>query len=108
MIHERRARWSRGKISAEPSNPGNLEALRDWGHAEDYVRGMWMMLQQETADDYVLATNETHSVREFVEKVCKHRGILLRWEGEGVNDKGMDTVTGKALVRVSEPYFRPA
>lgn len=87
---------------------GNLEALRDWGHAEDYVRGMWMMLQQETADDYVLATNETHSVREFVEKVFRHRGILLRWEGEGVNEKGIDTVTGKALVRVSERYFRPA
>ena len=87
---------------------GNLDALRDWGHAEDYVRGMWMMLQQEEADDYVLATNETHSVREFVEKTFKLRGIELRWEGKGLDEKGVDTLTGRVLVRVSAQYFRPA
>ena len=86
---------------------GNLDAQRDWGHAKDYVHGMWLMMQQDNADDYVLATGETHPVREFVEKAFKHAGIDVRWEGEGVNEKGIDTKTNKVLVEVDEKYFRP-
>lgn len=86
---------------------GNLNAQRDWGHAKDYVYGMWLMMQQEKAEDYVLATGETHPVREFVEKAFGHAGIELRWEGEGVNEKGIDTATNKTLVEVDEKYFRP-
>lgn len=86
---------------------GNLDAQRDWGHAKDYVYGMWQMMQQEKADDYVLATGETHPVREFVEKAFGHAGIQLRWEGEGVNEKGINTATNEVLVEVDEKYFRP-
>lgn len=86
---------------------GNLDAQRDWGHAKDYVYGMWQMMQQDKADDYVLATGETHPVREFVEKSFKHVGINVRWEGSGVNEKGIDTETNKVLVEVDEKYFRP-
>ncbi|WP_070137674.1 GDP-mannose 4,6-dehydratase [Crocinitomix algicola] len=86
---------------------GNLNAQRDWGHAKDYVYGMWLMMQQEKAEDYVLATGETHPVREFVEKAFGYAGIELRWEGEGVNEKGIDTATNKTLVEVDEKYFRP-
>lgn len=86
---------------------GNLNAQRDWGHAKDYVYGMWLMMQQAKAEDYVLATGETHPVREFVEKAFGHAGIELRWEGEGVNEKGIDTATNKILVEVDEKYFRP-
>lgn len=87
---------------------GNLEAKRDWGFAGDYVEGMWRMLQQDVPDDYVLATNETHTVREFVEKAFAETGVLIRWEGEGTNEKGYDTKTGKLLVDVSEQFYRPA
>lgn len=87
---------------------GNLEAKRDWGFAGDYVEGMWRMLQQDVPDDYVLATNETHTVREFVEKTFAETGVLIRWEGEGTNEKGYDTKTGKLLVDVSEQFYRPA
>lgn len=86
---------------------GNLDAQRDWGHAKDYVYGMWLMMQQDKADDYVLATGETHPVREFVEKAFGYVGIQLRWEGEGVNEKGIDVATDKVLVEVDEKYFRP-
>jgi GDPmannose 4,6-dehydratase len=87
---------------------GNLDAKRDWGHAQDYVYGMYLMLQQDKADDYVLATNEMHSVREFVEKAFKLRGYEIRWKGEGINEIGYDEITGKELIYVSEKYFRPA
>lgn len=87
---------------------GNLEAKRDWGFAGDYVEGMWRMLQQDVPDDYVLATNETHTVREFVEKAFAEMGVSIRWEGKGSNEKGYDAKTGKLLVDVSEQFYRPA
>jgi GDPmannose 4,6-dehydratase len=86
---------------------GNLDAQRDWGHAKDYVHGMWLMMQVDVADDYVLATGETHPVREFVEKSFKHVGIEVRWEGEGVNEKGYNKANNEILVEVDEKYFRP-
>ncbi|MDE7248573.1 MAG: GDP-mannose 4,6-dehydratase [Lachnospiraceae bacterium] len=87
---------------------GNMNAKRDWGFAGDYVKGMWMMLQQDKPDDYVLATNETHTVREFVETAFGELGIKIRWEGSGVNEKGYDTKTGKLLVDVNPEFYRPA
>lgn len=87
---------------------GNMDAKRDWGFAGDYVEGMWLMLQQNEPDDYVLATNETHTVREFVELAFKEVGIEIEWEGSGVNEKGYDKLTGKLVVEVNEKYFRPS
>ena len=87
---------------------GNLEAKRDWGFAGDYVEGMWRILHQDQPEDYVLATNETHTVREFVEKAFAETGVPIRWEGEGSNEKGYDAKTGKLLVDVSEEFYRPA
>jgi GDPmannose 4,6-dehydratase len=87
---------------------GNLNAKRDWGYAKDYVRMMWMMLQQDEPHDYVAATGETHSVRDFAELAFKYVGIDLEWEGEGVNEKGIDKNTGKVIVEVDPKYFRPA
>ncbi len=86
---------------------GNLDAKRDWGHAREYVRGMWLMMQQDEPDDYVLATGETTEVRTFVEWSFADVGITLRWEGEGVEEKGYDTATGKCIVEVDPRYFRP-
>ncbi len=86
---------------------GNLGAQRDWGHAKDYVYGMYLILQQDTADDYVLATGETHPVREFVEKSFARLDIKIRWEGKGVDEKGIDEATGKVLIEVDPKYFRP-
>ena len=86
---------------------GNLDSVRDWGHARDYVRGMWMMLQQPEPDDYVLATGQVHSVRAFVERAFAHVGIAVRWSGAGVDEKGVDARTGKILVQVDPVYFRP-
>ncbi|MBY5766728.1 GDP-mannose 4,6-dehydratase [Rhizobium leguminosarum] len=86
---------------------GNLDAQRDWGHAREYVRGMWLMLQQDQPDDYVLATGETHTVRSFVEKSFAEVGITLEWRGEGVNEKGYNTATGRPTVEVDTRYFRP-
>ncbi len=86
---------------------GNLDALRDWGHAKDYVEMQWLMLQQDTPDDYVIATGEQHSVREFVEASAKEIGIAIRWEGEGVNEKGINMANGKIIVAVDPKYFRP-
>jgi len=86
---------------------GNLNAKRDWGHANDYIRGMWMMLQQDKPDDFVISTNETHEVREFVEKAFKVAGISIGWKGEGLNEVGFDKKTSKELVRVDPRYFRP-
>ena len=87
---------------------GNMNAKRDWGFAGDYVEGMWRMLQQDKADDYVLATNETHTVREFVEVAFGELGIGIRWEGTGVQEKGYDSETGRLLVDVNPEYYRPA
>lgn len=87
---------------------GNLNAKRDWGHAKDYVEAMWLMLQHDKPEDFVIATGESHSVREFAELAFKEVGIELRWEGEGINEKGIDKETGKVLVEIDQNYFRPA
>jgi GDPmannose 4,6-dehydratase len=87
---------------------GNLDAKRDWGYAKDYVLGMWLMLQQPEPDDYILATNESHSVREFVELAAKNFGFEILWQGTGVNEKGIDKMTGKTLIEIDPKYFRPA
>ncbi|MFB6355680.1 MAG: GDP-mannose 4,6-dehydratase [bacterium] len=92
----------------ESLNLGNLDARRDWGYAKEYVEAMWKMLQQDEPDDYVVATGETHSVREFVEAAFKHAGYDLQWEGEGVDEVGIDADTGDVLVKVDPEYFRPA
>ncbi len=86
---------------------GNLDAKRDWGHARDYVRAMWLMLQQETPDDFVIATGETHSVREFVEKSFAELAMSLVWEGQGLEETGRDERTGEVRVRIDPRYFRP-
>jgi GDPmannose 4,6-dehydratase len=86
---------------------GNLNARRDWGHARDYVEGMWLMLQQAEPDDYVLATGEAHSVREFIDLAFSEVGVSLRWDGEGADERGMCTRSGRVLVRVDPRYFRP-
>ena len=87
---------------------GNINSLRDWGHAKDYVEGMWRMLQQTIPDDYILSTNEYHSVREFVEKSFALKGYNIGWKGEGINEIGYDLDTGRELIFISEKYFRPA
>jgi len=87
---------------------GNLDAKRDWGHAKDYVRAMWLMLQQDKADDYVIATNETRTVREFVERAFKYVDVDVVWEGTGTDEIGKDSKTGKIVVRVNPKFFRPA
>lgn len=86
---------------------GNLDAKRDWGHAREYVRGMWLMLQQDQPDDYVLATGENHSVRSFVEWAFEEVGIAIDWRGEGVEERGFDRATGQALIEIDPRYFRP-
>jgi len=99
-----------GKILAGKQDKlvlGNINSLRDWGHAKDYVYGMWLILQQDKPDDYVLSTNEYHSVREFVEKSFQLKGISIKWKGEGVNEIGYDETTGRELVFISDKYFRP-
>ncbi len=87
---------------------GNLDSKRDWGYAKEYVEGMWLILQQKKADDYVLATNETHTIRELIEYSFKHIGINIIWKGKGLSEKGFDSKTGKILVEVSEKFYRPA
>ena len=87
---------------------GNLNALRDWGYAPDYVECMWLILQQPEPDDYVIATGEYHSVREFATLAFRHAGIELRWEGEGLNEKGYDIASGRCLIEVDPRFFRPA
>ena len=86
---------------------GNLDARRDWGHARDFVEGMWLMLQQDHPDDYVLATGESHSVREFVEKAFAQIGCTIVWNGKGIAEKGIEKATGKVRVEVDARYFRP-
>jgi GDPmannose 4,6-dehydratase len=87
---------------------GNIDAMRDIGNAEDYVEGMWLMLQHDTPDDYVLSTNESHTVREIIEKAFKLCGITIKWEGYGVNEIGYNEKTGQALIFINEKYYRPA
>ncbi len=86
---------------------GNLDARRDWGHARDYVEMMWLMLQQESAEDFVIATGEQHSVREFVEIAARELGITVRWEGKDADEKGYDAATGKCIVAIDPRYYRP-
>jgi GDPmannose 4,6-dehydratase len=87
---------------------GNMDSKRDWGHSKDYVKAMWLMLQQDTPDDYVIATNETRTVREFVEIAFRTAGIEVVWEGTGVDEVGKDKATGKVIVKVNPKFFRPA
>lgn len=87
---------------------GNLGSQRDWGHAKDYVYGMWLIMQQESPDDYVLSTGETHTIREFIEKAFKIINIDIRWEGKDLEERGYDSKTGRLLVEVNPDYFRPA
>ena len=87
---------------------GNLDSKRDWGHAKDYVEGMWRILQNDTPNDYVLSTNEYHSVREFIEKSFSLKGFHIQWKGKGLDEIGYDSKTGRELIFVSEKYFRPA
>jgi GDPmannose 4,6-dehydratase len=86
---------------------GNLDAMRDWGHARDYMRGAWLMLQQGMPDDYVLATGQTHTVREFVERSFEVVGMSVVWEGHGENEKGIDRMTGRTLVKIDPAFYRP-
>ncbi len=86
---------------------GNIDALRDWGYAKDYVEMMWMMLQQDQADDYVVATGEMHTVREFIEKSFEHVGRKIEWQGEAEKEVGIDKTTGKIVVRIDPKYYRP-
>jgi GDPmannose 4,6-dehydratase len=86
---------------------GNLDAQRDWGHAKDYVRGMWMIAQHETPDDFVLATGEMRSVREFVDEASKYFGLKIEWQGEGLDEIGVDKYSGKTVVKVNPKYYRP-
>lgn len=86
---------------------GNLEAKRDWGHAKDYVKGMWQIVQQKEPEDFVLATGETHSVREFCEKAFKHAGITIEWDGAGVEEVGRNKESGEVIIEIDSNYFRP-
>lgn len=87
---------------------GNMDSKRDWGHSKDYVKAMWLMLQQDVADDYVIATNETRTVREFVETAFAHVGIALEWRGEGIDEIGVDKATDKIIIKINKKFFRPA
>lgn len=86
---------------------GNIDSKRDWGHAREYVEAMWKMLQQDTADDFVIATGETHTVREFIEASCQEIDIELEWKGTGVDEVGIDKKTGKEIIKIASRYFRP-
>ncbi|MCK4521222.1 MAG: GDP-mannose 4,6-dehydratase [Nanoarchaeota archaeon] len=87
---------------------GNLEAKRDWGYAKEYVEAMWMMLQQEKPDDYIIATGETHTVKEFVEECASYLGMPIKWEGSGLDEKGINTKTSEVIIEIAERYFRPS
>lgn len=87
---------------------GNMDSKRDWGHSKDYVKAMWLMLQQDTPDDYVIATNETRTVREFVEIAFHHVGITIKWQGDGVNEVGINQENGRIIVKINPKFFRPA
>lgn len=94
--------------SNKPIELGNLNALRDWGHAKDYVYAMWLMLQQEVSDDYVIATGTEYTVRDFVEKCAPYFDMEISWHGTGLNEVGIDNKTGQTIVTINEKYFRPA
>lgn len=87
---------------------GNIHSRRDWGYAPEYVEGMWRMLQSDEPDDFVLATNETHTIKYFIEECCKYLGIEFRWEGEGLNERLINIKNGNPIIEISEKYFRPA
>ncbi len=87
---------------------GAINSKRDWGYSKDYVEGMWLILQQDKPDDFVLATNETHSVKEFIEEAAKYINVEIEWQGEGLEEKGIDKKTGKVIVEVDKKYFRPS
>ncbi len=87
---------------------GNLDSKRDWGYAPEYVEAMWLMFQQPEPDDYVIATGETHSVREFIEAAFRFAGFDIIWEGKGRDERGIDRATGRVLIEVSQEFFRPA
>ena len=99
------ARIAQGK--QEKLYLGNLSSLRDWGYAKDYVECMWLILQQDEPDDFVIATGEQHSVREFAELAFRYVGIELEWQGEGEKERGIDKKTGRVLVEVSPEFYRP-
>jgi len=96
------------KLTSEPLRIGNMNSLRDWGYAPDYVRAMWLMLQQEKADDFVIGTGESHSIREFIEHAFNRIGITLKWEGTGVEEIGRRSDTNEVIVQVDPQFFRPA
>ncbi len=99
---------ARVKLGLQPNlRLGNLDAKRDWGYSKDYVEAIWRILQQKEPGDFVIATGETHTVREFVEEIAKHLGFELVWKGKGLNEKGVDKKTGKTIVVIDERYFRP-
>jgi GDPmannose 4,6-dehydratase len=100
------ARIAQGK--QDKLHLGNLNALRDWGYAKDYIECMWLMLQHDTPEDFVIATGEMHSVREFATLAFKYAGIDIEWQGEGINEKGIDKATGRVLIEIDQKYFRPA
>ena len=107
----RKITLSFAKIIAGKENKlyiGNLNAVRDWGYAGDYVEAMWLMLQQPEPDEYVIATGESHTVREFIEEVCRLLNIDIEWSGLGINERGIDKKTGKVIVQVDQMYLRPA
>ena len=95
-------------IKKGPLELGNLDAKRDWGHAKDYVRGMWMMLQEKVSDDYILSMEEQHSVRDFVNISCKNLGFDIEWIGSNINEVGVDKNTGKTIIQINPDYYRPA
>ena len=104
-ITEGLSRISKGK--QEVLKLGFIDAKRDWGYSKDYILGMWLMLQLEKSDDFVLSTNETHSVREFIEESCKYIDVEIEWIGNGINERGVDKKTGKVIIEIDEKYFRP-
>jgi GDPmannose 4,6-dehydratase len=106
FVTQKIARYVGKADLSKPLQLGNLNATRDWGHSKDYVYGIWLMLQQETPDNYVLATGETHSVREFVELAFEEIGIKILWKGSGVDEVGVNSLTGEILVQVNKKYYR--
>lgn len=106
FVTQKIARYVGKADFSKPLQLGNLNATRDWGHSKDYVYGIWLMLQQKTPDNYVLATGETHSVREFVELAFEEIGIKILWKGSGVDEVGVNTLTGETIVQVNKKYYR--
>jgi len=99
------AEWKR---SGTPIELGNLDARRDWGHAQDYVRAMWLMLQQTTPDDFVIATGQTHSIREFIETACNELGVQIQWSGSGVDEFCSEIETNRPIIKINPEFYRPA